>query len=693
MKLSLRLKVVGIVVFSLLGLSILSFFNLQKLEKEVLRKEFNAFKSTSEGLVNAIGAQFFERYGDVQAFAMNNVFLSNNGALIQKSLNDYIRLYGIYDLIIIADKSGKIIYSSNQKANGDSLDVLSLRNKDVSNEEWFKNALAGKFTEDPKKGFVGTYFGDTEVDPLTTEVYGQKMLGTTFSTQLKDANGEIIGVLSTRANFKWVENEVIPLYETLKIAGNDELDLMMLNSKGEVILDYEPKSAKDYKVVDREFDIILKRNFFELKNEFVTKLMNDNNGIMRVNFDIEGENPTADELISFSTLNSHKFIETIGWKVFSRTPTSAVIGYLSHAKQLFLAINFAVMFIAVLFSFIYLKSVFGKLMNLTNAVQSSSLDVSSSSEQLQKTSEKLSRVTQEQASSIQETSASLTELAGMVEQNVKSAEESSEFAKAMIEISKNTKAAMDELRVAMAEILNSNDKIVNLSKIIEEIGEKTEVIDDIVFKTQLLSFNASVEAERAGEHGRGFAVVAQEVGNLAQMSGKAATDISSIVKKSMRDATDVASENKEKVVRGENLVRVTTSKMEELMNKLKTIVDNTNKIVEASREQSTGLNQISTSLDSFNQTTQETAANSEESSSSATNLKKQSEVLEGIVGDLRSLVTGHATIAEIPQTESNIARLPKNKEKSKLSIARETKLKVVNGADDFESSDDEWEKL
>ena len=59
----------------------------------------------------------------------------------------------------------------------------------------------------------------------------------------------------------------------------------------------------------------------------------------------------------------------------------------------------------------------------------------------------------------------------------------------------------------------------------EQIKDKVNIINDIVFQTKLLSFNASVEAARAGENGKGFAVVAEEVGNLASVSGKAANEI------------------------------------------------------------------------------------------------------------------------------------------------------------------------
>ncbi|WP_419964828.1 methyl-accepting chemotaxis protein [Silvanigrella paludirubra] len=76
------------------------------------------------------------------------------------------------------------------------------------------------------------------------------------------------------------------------------------------------------------------------------------------------------------------------------------------------------------------------------------------------------------------------------------------------------------------------EKMQEVGMIINQISDKTKVINDIVFQTKLLSFNASVEAARAGDAGKGFAVVAEEVGNLAQMSGGASIEISSIVSNS-----------------------------------------------------------------------------------------------------------------------------------------------------------------
>jgi methyl-accepting chemotaxis protein len=85
---------------------------------------------------------------------------------------------------------------------------------------------------------------------------------------------------------------------------------------------------------------------------------------------------------------------------------------------------------------------------------------------------------------------------------------------------------VQELR-QVTEVFTSQQKdFNNVLDLMQSVRQATNIIDTIVFQTSLLSFNASVEAERAGESGRGFSIVAQEIKQLAESSQKASNDIS-----------------------------------------------------------------------------------------------------------------------------------------------------------------------
>lgn len=353
---------------------------------------------------------------------------------------------------------------------------------------------------------------------------------------------------------------------------------------------------------------------------------------------------------------------------------------------------------SILFAYIFVMNLVKSLTMITDQVGDASSQVSSASEQLSSSAEQLSSSAQEQAAAVEEASASLTEISGMIEANVRNSEESNKLTGEVYRSSEETKELMSELSSAMDKILESNVKIEKLVKVIEEIGSKTEVIDDIVFKTQLLSFNASVEAERAGEHGRGFAVVAQEVGNLAQMSGKAANDISSIVKVSIKEAEEISEENKKRVENGGKLASTANKKMIEVMEKVSAIQTATIKVVEASREQSQGINQISASVESINQSTQETASTSEESASASEELSGQSDALLGLVQELRVIITGEAEQVQVKNyrkeaVKNNIVPMTGKARLNKKIPSKKSPVKLAVSNNDFESSDELWEKI
>ncbi len=242
-------------------------------------------------------------------------------------------------------------------------------------------------------------------------------------------------------------------------------------------------------------------------------------------------------------------------------------------------------------------------------------------------SRNLSQISNRQASSVEQTSASTEEISGMVKVNVESAAQSRD-------LSEKVGSKMGELNEAMNKIADSNTQIADLVKIIGEIGAKTEIIDEIVFQTKLLSFNASVEAERAGEHGRGFAVVAQEVGNLAQMSGKAATDIADIVKQSVNEAESIAKENTQRVDIGIKIVQDTQEQSG-------IVAEGASKIFEASNEQARGIQEISNAVESINKATQHAASIADQASGSSKDLTQQADELNRLVRSLNGFLKGH----------------------------------------------------
>jgi methyl-accepting chemotaxis protein len=214
----------------------------------------------------------------------------------------------------------------------------------------------------------------------------------------------------------------------------------------------------------------------------------------------------------------------------------------------------------------------------------------------------LSQRTEEQSSSLEETASSMEEMTTTVKQNADNAGQANQLAMAARDQAEKGGSVVSQAVKAMADINDASKKIADI------IG----VIDDIAFQTNLLALNAAVEAARAGEQGRGFAVVASEVRSLAGRSATAAKEIKELIQDSVKKVED-----------GSVLVTQSGQTLEKIVASVKKVSDIVAEIAAASREQSSGIEQVNRAVMQMDELTQQNAALVEEATAASQAMAEQ----------------------------------------------------------------------
>ena len=244
-------------------------------------------------------------------------------------------------------------------------------------------------------------------------------------------------------------------------------------------------------------------------------------------------------------------------------------------------------------------------------VQNNAASIQSGTEQIRAASDDLSRRSEQQAAAIEETSAALSEMTSSVRDASRKAEQAGQLVTRTKLEAEQSGVVVGEAVAAMAKIETSSSTIGNI------IG----TIDEISFQTNLLALNAGVEAARAGEAGRGFAVVAQEVRSLSQRSAEAAKEIKTLI-----------SLSREQVGDGVQLVRRAGQSLQGIVEKIIEIDRHFGAIVEASRNQAIGLEEIDVAVGTLDKGTQQNAAMVEEAAAACSELSREVSALNAMLG-------------------------------------------------------------
>ena len=432
-------------------------------------------------------------------------------------------------------------------------------------------------------------------------------------------------------------NQVEERFNTYKSLANSD-------KEKEIISKFED-SLNTWKEVSKEHLLIANNGEFsnELSQEELIR-----NSLTRVSKEFESAREKLDLL--------QEEVLSLGSAEF----TQAQKDYKS-AESLIMWLSLGGLLFSLIASWYMANSVSGKVERIAKDLKDRNNDLSSISDELAQKASDLASTSQEQASSVTETSSSLHEISQMIENNSQNTEKATSLVSESGNLIQDGKKLLVELENSIGSVEKSSSDMINSidrnNKDLEEvintfktIKDKTNVINDIVFQTKLLSFNASVEAARAGAHGKGFSVVAEEIGNLAQESGASAYEItnllegslskvSTLIENSKKDLERSVSVNKEKISESVESSQRCNESFEKIAEKFGSVSEVSTEINEASKEQESGVSEINRAMQEINSSNEITSqsANQIEYTSQkllkmVTSITHNIKVLEQIVG-------------------------------------------------------------
>ncbi|MFK7986600.1 MAG: methyl-accepting chemotaxis protein [Sandaracinaceae bacterium] len=205
------------------------------------------YQAIASVVADRVDRNLFERYGDVQAFALNQVVQDRESwyqpsSPIVTAMNQYVATYGIYDLTLLVDTDGRVIAVNDRNAAGAAVDTAQMYRRSYRDTDWFR-ALASenyttstRYSSEENRGSTGTFIEDAHVDPDVQRALGSDAgLTIGFSAPVRGPNGEVIAYWSNRASFSVVNEIVQSTYEEQAAAGLENLELVLVDSRGGVL--------------------------------------------------------------------------------------------------------------------------------------------------------------------------------------------------------------------------------------------------------------------------------------------------------------------------------------------------------------------------------------------------------------------------------------------------------------------------
>ncbi|MBP7341096.1 MAG: methyl-accepting chemotaxis protein, partial [Syntrophaceae bacterium] len=175
----------------------------------------------------------------------------------------------------------------------------------------------------------------------------------------------------------------------------------------------------------------------------------------------------------------------------------------------------------------------GNLNSLIGQVHRSGIQVTTSATEIAASARELEATVAQQAASTTEVTATSREISATADDLAQTMDGVNASLNDTIGMAESGRTDLAQMETAMRELVKATTSISSKLAVINDRANKISnvvtTINKISDQTNLLSLNAAIEAEKAGEFGRGFSVVAREISRLADQTAIATQDIQQVV--------------------------------------------------------------------------------------------------------------------------------------------------------------------
>ncbi|WP_050464854.1 methyl-accepting chemotaxis protein [Herbaspirillum autotrophicum] len=262
-----------------------------------------------------------------------------------------------------------------------------------------------------------------------------------------------------------------------------------------------------------------------------------------------------------------------------------------------------------------------ELTALVGQAQKSSTQVSSSVTEIAATSKQQQATASETAATTTEIGATSRQIFATSRDLVRTMSEVSLVSEQTATLAGSGQASLTRMEDTMESVMDAAGSVSGKLAILNEkagnINQVVTTITKVADQTNLLSLNAAIEAEKAGEYGRGFSVVATEIRRLADQTAVATYDIEVMVKEIQSAvAAGVMGMDKfsDQVRRGMSEVQQVGSQLSQIIQQVQALAPRFQVVNEGMQAQATGAEQINQALVQLSEAAQQTVESLQQSS-------------------------------------------------------------------------------